>query len=110
MTNRLAIDDEGSHVPLMALGEALTVAIASTATLSDELTPGDRGGVFVSVYATAACYLAVGDDTAEADSGDHYIEAEARREFYIPEATLYLSTLRVSDDGTLYVSVLDGTR
>lgn len=110
MTNRVAQDDEGRPVQVMALGEALTVAIASTSTRSTELSGGDRTGAFVSIYATAGCYLAVGDDTIEATTDDHYIEPGARRDFYVPAATLYLAVIRESGDGELRVSTLDGTR
>lgn len=109
-TQRLAIDDEGNRVQLMALGSALTVAIASTATLSAELPVGDRIGVFVSIWASAACHLALGDATVVATTADHRIEAETRREFYVPRDTPYLSTIRAAGDGTLYVSTLSGTR
>lgn len=110
---RLAIDDEGRTVQLMALDTALTVAIAATATLSAALPVGDRVGVYVSVWGDVPCHLKAGNAAVVATTSDHRIEADARREFYVPrDSPLHLSVIAPAGGalGTLYVSTLSGTR
>lgn len=113
MTNRIAIDDQGVAVPLMALLAAGGVKVAFTGTTarSTELVAGDRTGAFVSLLADQDCYIEVGDSTVEANTTtSHFLAAGERRDIYVPAATLYIAAIQASAGGTLYISQLDGAR
>ena len=109
MAHKLALDDAGRPIQLMARGGAPSVSVGATsARTSSAITAGERIGAVVSVTADTDCYIAVGDDTVTATTSDHRLNSGERREFVLPVGELYIAAIRDSADGTLWISELTG--
>ena len=82
----------------------ITGAAASNATAFDE------GTKVISVYSTTDVYLKFGDTGVNATTSDHFFPANTYYDIALSGGAgkgahhAYLSALRVTEDGTLYVS------
>lgn len=102
----MPIDTQGYPVPTLGYldGGAKTIAITNTSTRNAvAISAGVR---VISVYATTACYIRLGDNTVTAANTDHYIPSGMYIDIAIgPDSRdRYIATLRVDTDGTFYIS------
>jgi hypothetical protein len=112
MTLRLARDDHGTPVPLMALKQAggQKISVTATSARSTALGIGANGaGSFVRLYSTEDCYVNPGGSAVVAlTTTSHFLPAATYLDIYVKASHRYISAIRATADGTLYVSELEG--
>lgn len=109
MTTLLPKDADNNAIPAMRLksGGAQTIAVTDTSARNASALDADTK--VVGLYAPEAVYLAVGDATVVATSGDHYLPGGFYYDIAISggaagaQAT-HIAALAVGDDTTLYIS------
>jgi len=103
MTALLPKDANGETIPAVALIDGAAHSISSSAAAARNSTAFASDTKIVSVYADQDVYLKFGDDTVTATTSDHFFPGSVYYDFALRGKT-HLSVLRVTDDGTVYVS------
>lgn len=110
MTTLLPKDADNNTIPALRLRDSGAHSIAFTATAARNSTAFDVDTKVISLYATAPVYLKLGDGSVTATTSDHYFPAGIYYDVAIAGGTAkgphnaYISALRTSEDGTLYIS------
>ena len=99
-------DNLGRPIPALGYVDGGAKTIAITATSTRNTTPISAEIKVISLYATSPCYIRLGDNAVTASTTDHYIPADNYLDIAIGPETKdrYIAALRVSADGTLYIS------
>lgn len=110
MTTLLPKDADNNTIPALRLADGGAHAVSVTVTATTNATAFSEDTKIVSLYATVPVYLKLGDAGVTATTSDHYFPANTYYDIAITGGTgkgphnAYISVLRVSDDGTLYIS------
>lgn len=108
--------DDGYPIPVLRLRDGGAHAIESSGTANSNDTAFDASVRVVSVYATADVYLKFSADGSDATSDDHFFPSGVYYDFAIGGGNevgrerssipllKYLSVLRVTTSGMVYVS------
>ena len=110
MTTLLPKDADNNVIQALRFKDNGAHAISATSSSARNTTAFDAETKVVSLYATSPVYVAFGDETITATSGDHYFPAGVYYDVAISGGTnksaqeTHIAVLRVSDDGMLYVS------
>lgn len=108
MPTILPEDSNSNPIPALRLKSGAAHAITSSGTSARNSTAFNAETKVVSVYATAAVYIAFGDSTVTATSSSHYFPAGLYYDFAIGETRSghysNIAVLQVSAGGTVYVS------
>lgn len=110
MTTLLPKDADNNTIPALRLVDGGAYSLAITATPIRNTTPFDDDTKVIGLYATTPVYIKFGDNGVTATTSDHYFPANTYYDIAISGGTgkgphdAYMSVLRVSDDGTLYIS------
>ncbi len=110
MTTLLPKDADNNVIPALRLADGGAHSLATSANAIRNITPFDDTTKIISLYATVPVYIKLGDGTVTATTSDHYFPANTYYDIAISGGAgkgpqdAYLSVLRVSDDGTLYIS------
>jgi hypothetical protein len=104
----LPVDSNNNPIPALRLRSGGAHSIAAGASSARNTTAFDAGTKVVSVYATVPVYIKMGGSGITAAATDHYFPAETYYDFAIAgdsgaQAT-HIAVLRVSGDGTVYIS------
>ena len=100
---RLQIDGNGNPVQ-GALHPRSTVSFSYGATAGKNADPLE--GQVVRLRATSDCYVRFSQTGENATSSDMYLEANKPEIFSLREDK-YVSAIRVTTDGTMYVTIMD---
>jgi hypothetical protein len=107
MPTLLPRDSDNNIIPAVRLKAGGAHSIAATAS-SARTGPFNADTRIVSLYATSPVYIKFGDSTVTATTADHYFPSGVYYDFAIGGGAVpqygYIAALRVSADGTLYVS------
>ena len=109
MTTVLPKDMNDQTIPALRLKTDGAHQISVSATAAVNSTAFDSDTQIISLYADVPVYLKFGvSDTVTATTADHYFPAGIYYDLSIGGGSAgqfsYVSALRVSDDGTLYIS------
>jgi len=110
MTTLLPRDADNNTIPALRLSDNGAHAINVSATATRNNIAFNAETKIISLYSTVPVYIKSGDETASATNADHYFPANTYYDIAITAGSgktahdAYLSVLRVSDDGTLYIS------
>ena len=99
-------DNLGRPIPTLGYVDGGAKTVAFTATSARNGTAISSDVRVVTLYATQPCYLRFGDNTSVATATDHYFPADTYYDVALGPDTKdrYIAALRVSVDGTLYIS------
>lgn len=109
MTTLLPKDADNNPIPALRLKSGAAHQVAATATTARNSTAFDADTKVIGLYADGPVYVALGDDSIEATSSDHYLPEGLYYDLAIsggrsgPQAT-HLAVLRADTDCTLYIS------
>ena|ERR1700760_4980769 len=108
MPTLLPKDSDNNIIPAVRLkdGGAHSIAVtSSTARTSSAFSADTR---VISLYATCPVYVKFGDSSVSATTSDHYFPSGVYYDFAVGGGAVpqygYIAALRVSTDGTLYIS------
>lgn len=109
MGTRLPQDDDDRPIPAMRLKAGGAHAVDISAVSARNATAFDGKTRVVSLYATAACFLAFGDDTVEATTDDHYFPPGIYYDVALAggsedPAYTHVAAITEGSSGTLYIS------
>lgn len=109
MTIVMPMDMNNHPIPAVRLkGSGGAHAIAAGAASTRNTTAFSAGTQVVSLYATSPVYVRFGGASVSATTTDHYFPAGVYYDFAIGGDKVahytHLAVLRVSSDGTVYVS------
>lgn len=108
MTTYLPEDTNDNPIPVLRLRDSGAHAISAGATSARNVTAFDAATRVVSLYSDVPVYIAFGDSSVTATTSDHFFPANVYYDLSIGgEKTAHythVAVLRVSGDGTLYVS------
>jgi hypothetical protein len=110
MTTLLPKDADNNVIPALRLadGGAHTLAVGAAPTRNNNAFKEDTK--IISLYTTAPAYVKLGDQNVTATTTDHFFPAGTYYDIAITGGAgksaqdMYLSVLRVTDDGTLFIS------
>jgi len=108
MSTKLPVDVNDNPIPALRLKDSGAHSISITATSARNSTAFDTDTRIISIYSTTDVYLNFGDNSVTADSADHFFPADTYYDFAIGgDGTghfTHVAALRVTSDGTLYIS------
>ncbi len=110
MTTLLPKDADNNVIQALRFKDNSAHSIAATATSARNVTAFGTETKVISLYATVPVYLAFGDSSVTATTGDHYFPAGVYYDVAISGGTnksaqeTHVAVLRAVDDGTVYVS------
>lgn len=108
MSTLLPLDTNNNPIPALSLKESGAHSIAVTATSARNGTAFGNATRVVSLYATTDVYVSLGDASVTASASDHFFPAGVYYDIAIGGDTsahhTHIAALRVSSDGTLYIS------
>lgn len=108
MPTFLPEDSNDNPIPALRLASGGAHTVNVTANCNRNINPFNADTRVVSLYASASVYIAFGDDSVVATTGDHYFPAGVYYDIAIGgEKTghyTHVAVLRVDADGALYVS------
>ena len=110
MTTLLPKDADNNAIPALRLRNGGAHAIAITGAAASNAAAFDEGTKVISIYATTDAYLKFGDAGISATTSDHFFPANTYYDVAITGGSgkgahhTYVSAVRVSEDGTLYIS------
>ena len=110
MTTLLPKDADNNVIPALRLADdgAHRLTIGAAPARNNNAFKQDTK--IISLYATAPIYVKLGDQNVTATTTDHFFPAGVYYDIAISGGAgkaaqdLYLSVLRVTDDGTLFIS------
>ena len=108
MTTLLPQDSNGYPIPALRVksGSAHTISIGTTSARNT--TAFDDDTQIISLYSDVPVYIAFGDNSITATSGDHYLPTDLYYDISIGGDSrvhyTHIAVLQVSDAGTLYIS------
>lgn len=110
MTTLLPKDADNNVIPALRLRDSGAHTINVTATAARNSTAFNAGTKVIGLYSTGAVFIKFGDNSVTATTADHYFPAGVYYDIAISGGggkgvrNDYLSVLRESEDGTLYIS------
>lgn len=110
MTTLLPKDADNNPIPALRLKDDSAHSVAIGVTSARNNTAFDSATQIISLYATAACYVRLGNSSVTATTSDHYFPAGVYYDIAISggdgksSQDLYIAVIRASEDGTLYIS------
>lgn len=110
MTTLLPKDADNNAIPALRLSDNGAHQITTTGTASRNATAFAEDTKIISLYATTDVYIAFGDSAVTATTSDHFFPAGLYYDVAITAGNgktahnAYVSALRVSSDGILYIS------
>jgi hypothetical protein len=110
MTTLLPKDADNNVIPALRLadGGAHTLTVGAAPTRNNNAFKTETK--IISLYATTPVYVKLGNANVTATTADHFFPAGVYYDIAITAGSgktaqdLYLSVLRVTDDGTLFIS------
>lgn len=104
----LPLDNDNNPVPAVRLRDGKAHSITSSGSSARNATAFDDDTRVISIYATEDVYIAFGDSTVTADSGDHFFPKETYYDLAIGGSKVshytHMAVLQVSTGGTVYIS------
>ena len=110
MTTLLPKDADNNAIPALRLRNNGAHTVSAGVAAARNVTAFSNETKVVSLYSTGAVFLKFGDDTVTATTADHYFPSGVYYDIAITGGSgkgphnAYLSVLRESEDGTLYIS------
>jgi len=110
MTTLLPKDADNNVIPALRLADGGAHNIAATATAARNATAFAESTKIISLYSTVPVYIKLGDQNVTATTADHFFPAGVYYDIAITAGSgktaqdQYLSVLRITDDGTLFIS------
>lgn len=109
MPTLLPKDADNNPIPALRLKSGGAQTIAATGTTARNATAFNADTKVIGIYADGPVYVAIGDDSIEATSGDHYLPGELYYDIAIAggrsgaQAT-HMAVLAADGDCTVYIS------
>lgn len=110
MTTLLPKDADNNTIPALRFKSDAAHTISISGSAARNSTAFDDDTKVISLYASVDVYLKFGDNTVTATTSDHYFPGGVYYDVAITGGAgkgahnEYVSVLRVSEDGTLYIS------
>lgn len=109
MTSILPEDANGNPIPALRLKANAAHQITTNAASSTRNTaPLSADTDIISIYATEACYINIGNNTVEATINSHYVPAGVYIDLALgpndQSQNAYISALSAGGNGILYIS------
>ncbi len=108
MTTFLPQDSNDNPIPALRLKPSAAHNISSGASSARNATAFNENTRIISIYASAAIYVACGDSSVTASSNDHYFPAGVYYDIAIggdkSAHYTHIAVLQVSEAGTVYIS------
>jgi len=106
----MSMPKDGNHnpIPVLGLKDSGAHSVGSTAVSARNSTAFDSE--VISIYATSDVYIKLGSSDVEATTSDHFFPAGVYYDIALGESQVgetkhtHIAVLRVSADGTLYIS------
>ena len=108
MTTLMPQDGDRHPIPALSLLDGGAHSISVSSTSAKNSTAFDAATRVISLYSTVDIYVKLGDSSVTATISDHFFPAGVYYDIAIGGGkrtqNAYLAALRVSSDGTLYIS------